>query len=111
MILNKMRPSIFLPVVMCCWAVVSASTGAVQNYTGAVVLRFLLGFVEAPFFRKIRSIDSSNMILTFCQPVLSTCSAPGTQRKSLRYASQSSMQLVRWQELLVDCWEAQSWVE
>ncbi|KAK1852230.1 major facilitator superfamily transporter [Colletotrichum chrysophilum] len=50
MILNKMRPSIFLPVVMCCWAVVSASTGAVQNYTGAVVLRFLLGFVEAPFF-------------------------------------------------------------
>ncbi|KAI8260623.1 MFS transporter prlL [Colletotrichum sp. SAR 10_77] len=58
MILNKMRPSIFLPVVMCCWAVVSASTGAVQNYTGAVVLRFLLGFVEAPFFRKIRSIDS-----------------------------------------------------
>lgn len=51
MILNKMRPSIFLPVVMCCWAVVSASTGAVQNYKGAVVLRFLLGFVEAPFFR------------------------------------------------------------
>lgn len=52
MILNKMRPSVFLPVVMCCWAVVSASTGAVQNFTGAVVLRFLLGFVEAPFFRK-----------------------------------------------------------
>ncbi|KXH53156.1 hypothetical protein CNYM01_01877 [Colletotrichum nymphaeae SA-01] len=50
MILNKMRPSIFLPVVMCCWAVVSASTSAVQNYKGAVVLRFLLGFVEAPFF-------------------------------------------------------------
>ncbi|KAK1484228.1 hypothetical protein CCUS01_03940 [Colletotrichum cuscutae] len=50
MILNKMRPSIFLPVVMCCWAVASASTGAVQNYKGAVVLRFLLGFVEAPFF-------------------------------------------------------------
>ncbi|EXF78309.1 hypothetical protein CFIO01_00304 [Colletotrichum fioriniae PJ7] len=53
MILNKMRPSIFLPVVMCCWAVVSASTGAVQNYKGAVVLRFLLGFVEAPFFRQM----------------------------------------------------------
>lgn len=52
MILNKMRPSVFLPVVMCCWAVVSASTGAVHNFTGAVILRFLLGFVEAPFFRE-----------------------------------------------------------
>lgn len=52
LILNKMRPSIFLPVVMICWATVSASTGAVQNYTGMVILRFLLGFVEAPFFRE-----------------------------------------------------------
>ena len=37
---------------MCCWAIVSACTGAVNSYTGMVVLRFLLGFVEAPFFRK-----------------------------------------------------------
>ncbi|ORY63459.1 major facilitator superfamily domain-containing protein [Pseudomassariella vexata] len=50
MILNKMRPSIFLPTVMCCWAVVSASTGGVQSYGGLVALRFVLGFVEAPFF-------------------------------------------------------------
>ncbi|KAL1875715.1 hypothetical protein VTK73DRAFT_9904 [Phialemonium thermophilum] len=49
-ILNKMRPSIFLPCIMVMWATVSASTGAVQNYPGMVVLRFLLGFVEAPFF-------------------------------------------------------------
>ncbi|KAK5943519.1 hypothetical protein PMZ80_004527 [Knufia obscura] len=50
MILDKVRPSIFLPTIMCCWAVVSASTGAVQNYSGMIALRFLLGFVEAPFF-------------------------------------------------------------
>ncbi|KAF2021513.1 MFS general substrate transporter [Aaosphaeria arxii CBS 175.79] len=50
MILNKMRPSIFLPVIMCLWAGVSAATGAVQNYPGMIVLRFVLGFVEAPFF-------------------------------------------------------------
>ncbi|KAM0426631.1 hypothetical protein ACHAPT_007947 [Fusarium lateritium] len=50
MILNKMRPSIFLPSIMICWATVSACTGAVQDYKGMVVLRFLLGFVEAPFF-------------------------------------------------------------
>lgn len=52
MILNKMRPSIFLPCIMCMWAGVSAATGAVQNYTGMIVLRFFLGFVEAPFFRE-----------------------------------------------------------
>ncbi|KAJ9136893.1 Major facilitator superfamily domain-containing protein [Pleurostoma richardsiae] len=49
-ILNKMRPSIFLPAIMLMWGTVSACTGAVKNYPGMVVLRFLLGFVEAPFF-------------------------------------------------------------
>jgi hypothetical protein len=53
MILDKMRPSIFLPAIMCMWATVSTCTGAVQSYSGMVVLRFFLGFVEAPFFRKI----------------------------------------------------------
>jgi hypothetical protein len=47
-----MRPSIFLPAIMCMWATVSTCTGAVQSYHGMVVLRFFLGFVEAPFFRK-----------------------------------------------------------
>ncbi|KAL4731004.1 hypothetical protein ACLX1H_003046 [Fusarium chlamydosporum] len=51
MILNKMRPSLFLPSVMVCWATVSAATGAVQNYHGMIALRFILGFVEAPFFQ------------------------------------------------------------
>ncbi|KAI4851198.1 MFS transporter [Aureobasidium sp. EXF-8845] len=50
MILDKVRPSLFLPVIMCCWGAVSACSGAVQNYQGMIVLRFLLGFVEAPFF-------------------------------------------------------------
>ncbi|KAG7417755.1 putative transporter [Fusarium oxysporum f. sp. rapae] len=50
MILNKMRPSIFLPCIMICWATVSACTGAVQSYHGMIALRFILGFVEAPFF-------------------------------------------------------------
>ncbi|KAJ5101559.1 hypothetical protein NUU61_003781 [Penicillium alfredii] len=50
MILNKMKPSTFLPGVMCCWAIVSTCTGAVQSYKGLLALRFVLGFVEAPFF-------------------------------------------------------------
>ncbi|KAJ6005846.1 hypothetical protein N7451_003790 [Penicillium sp. IBT 35674x] len=36
--------------VMCCWAIVSSCTGAVQDYRGLLALRFILGFVEAPFF-------------------------------------------------------------
>ncbi|OJJ34608.1 hypothetical protein ASPWEDRAFT_52774 [Aspergillus wentii DTO 134E9] len=50
MILNKTRPSLFLPAIMCGWGIVSACTGAVQNYHGLLALRFILGFVEAPFF-------------------------------------------------------------
>ncbi|KAJ5939212.1 hypothetical protein N7466_002346 [Penicillium verhagenii] len=50
MILNRMRPSLFLPGVMCCWAIVSSCTGAVKSYHGLLALRFVLGFVEAPFF-------------------------------------------------------------
>jgi hypothetical protein len=52
-----MRPSIFLPAIMCMWATVSTCTGAVRSYEGMVVLRFFLGFVEAPFFRKMMTID------------------------------------------------------
>lgn len=43
---------------MVCWATVSACTGAVQNYEGMIALRFILGFVEAPFFRKLNPITS-----------------------------------------------------
>ncbi|OJJ42148.1 hypothetical protein ASPZODRAFT_170341 [Penicilliopsis zonata CBS 506.65] len=50
LILNRVRPSLFLPAIMCCWASISACTGAVQSYHGMIALRFLLGFVEAPFF-------------------------------------------------------------
>ena len=70
MILSKVRPSLFLvsvstpllsgnmanseqPAVMCGWACVSACSGATRNYHDLLVIRFFLGFVEAPFFRKI----------------------------------------------------------
>ncbi|GMM35165.1 hypothetical protein DASC09_024900 [Saccharomycopsis crataegensis] len=50
LLLNKVRPSIFLPCVMICWATVSACSGAVQSYGGWIAVRFILGFVESPFF-------------------------------------------------------------
>ncbi|KAG0708666.1 major facilitator superfamily domain-containing protein [Suillus ampliporus] len=41
------RPAILLPSTMVIWGVVSALTG---SYTGILVARFFLGFVEAPFY-------------------------------------------------------------
>lgn len=35
---------------MIVWGIVSGTTALVQNFTGLVVVRFFLGFVEAPYF-------------------------------------------------------------
>ncbi|KAF4556376.1 MFS-type transporter-like protein 11 [Elsinoe fawcettii] len=50
MFLTKTRPSIYLSICMIGWATVSACTALVQNYNGLVATRFLLGFVEAPYY-------------------------------------------------------------
>ncbi|KAJ6783314.1 hypothetical protein PWT90_02549 [Aphanocladium album] len=50
LILTRVRPSIYLPLCMALWGAVSASTAAVTNFTGLVICRFFLGFLEAPFF-------------------------------------------------------------
>ncbi|KAH9045324.1 MFS general substrate transporter [Lactarius pseudohatsudake] len=44
------RPSIYLPICMMIWGAISCLTGATHNYTGALLTRFFLGFVEAAFF-------------------------------------------------------------
>ncbi|TVY83977.1 putative transporter, partial [Lachnellula suecica] len=49
-ILVRTRPSIYLPVCMAVWGVVSSLTAVVHNYTGLILVRFFLGFVEAPYF-------------------------------------------------------------
>lgn len=51
LLMNKIgRPSLYLPIAMMIWGVVSASTGIVQNFAGLITVRFILGFVESPFF-------------------------------------------------------------
>lgn len=51
MILNKLgRPALYMTAIMTIWGVISACCGAVQGYAGLVVVRFLLGWVEAGFF-------------------------------------------------------------
>ncbi|EXJ93823.1 hypothetical protein A1O1_02216 [Capronia coronata CBS 617.96] len=49
MVLTKLRPSIYLPSCMAIWGVISACTGLVHNAWNLYLIRFLLGFVEAPF--------------------------------------------------------------
>jgi hypothetical protein len=50
MLLTRLRPSLYLPFWVLVWSIVSASTGAVQNYYQLVAVRILLGISEAPFF-------------------------------------------------------------
>ena len=43
------RPSWYIGAVMLVWGMISTCTGVVNNFTGMVVTRFFLGFVEAAF--------------------------------------------------------------
>ncbi|KAI0254780.1 MFS general substrate transporter [Lactifluus subvellereus] len=44
------KPSIYLPTCMVLWGAISCLTGTTQSFTGALLTRFFLGFVEAAFF-------------------------------------------------------------
>ncbi|KAF7618476.1 putative allantoate permease [Aspergillus flavus] len=48
--MTKFRPSIYLPTCMILWAITSGCTAATQSTPGILLVRFFLGFVEAPFF-------------------------------------------------------------
>ncbi|KAG0697641.1 major facilitator superfamily domain-containing protein, partial [Suillus ampliporus] len=52
MLLHRLeRPSIFIPSCMAVWGVISVLTGfSTPSYTDALLVRFFLGFVEAPFY-------------------------------------------------------------
>ncbi|KAG1739374.1 MFS general substrate transporter [Suillus paluster] len=51
MLLHRLgRPAILIPSCMAVWGMISVLTGITTNYTGVLVVRFFLGFVEAPFF-------------------------------------------------------------
>ncbi|KAJ7045874.1 major facilitator superfamily domain-containing protein [Mycena alexandri] len=44
------RPATYICAAVALWGVISAATGAVQSFTGLLLCRFFLGFVEAIFF-------------------------------------------------------------
>jgi MFS family permease len=50
LLLTKVKPSLYLAASCCLWGTVSTCNAAAQKFTDLIVIRFLLGFVEAPFF-------------------------------------------------------------
>jgi MFS family permease len=65
--LAQIKPSIYLPAVMAIWGMRSALVGAVHNASGLYALRFLLGFVEAAFYRKsnVSTMASQQLLIHF----------------------------------------------
>jgi MFS family permease len=50
-IVGKVKyPGVYICAAMAVWGMISACMAAVQNYTGLVLARFFIGFVEAVFF-------------------------------------------------------------
>ena len=50
MILNRIRPSVFMAGFSLAWSVVSLLTYKAKSYESMLVCRFLLGITEAPFY-------------------------------------------------------------
>jgi MFS family permease len=51
MFLNHIgKPSIYLPVCMVLWGLISVLTGVTRDFTGALLTRFFLGICECAFF-------------------------------------------------------------
>lgn len=50
LLLKKLRPSVWLPIIMCAWGLVMTLMGIVQNYHGLLISRIFLGLTEAGLF-------------------------------------------------------------
>lgn len=50
LLLKKLRPSRWLPLIMVLWGVVMTLMGIVQNFHGLLVARLFLGITEAGLF-------------------------------------------------------------
>lgn len=49
-LLKRMRPSIFLPIIMLLWGICMTTMGLVHNFQGLAAARFFLGLTEAGLF-------------------------------------------------------------
>ena len=49
-LLKRLRPSIFIPLIMVTWGIVMTTMGLVHNFQGLATARFFLGLAEAGLF-------------------------------------------------------------
>jgi len=49
-LLKRLRPSIFLPVIMVLWGICMTTMGLVHNFSGLMAARWFLGLTEAGLF-------------------------------------------------------------
>ncbi|KAJ5861898.1 vitamin H transporter [Penicillium soppii] len=59
LILSRSRPSIFLPTIMIIWGALTCIMGAIQDFKHLVVLRVIIGCVEAGFAPGVLLVLSS----------------------------------------------------
>jgi len=49
-LLKRLRPSVFLPIIMLVWGIVMTTMGLVHNFSGLATARWFLGLAEAGLF-------------------------------------------------------------
>lgn len=49
-LLKRVRPRIFLPIIMIAWSICLICMGLIHNFAGLVITRFFLGLTEAGLF-------------------------------------------------------------
>ncbi|PWY86932.1 putative MFS transporter [Aspergillus heteromorphus CBS 117.55] len=49
-LLKRMRPSVFIPIIMAIWGICMTCMGLVHNYSGLMAVRWFLGLAEAGLF-------------------------------------------------------------
>ncbi|KAJ7638772.1 MFS general substrate transporter [Roridomyces roridus] len=62
------RPSLYLPLCMMTWGVLSMSTGLATNFVGVMYIRFFIGVTEAAFFPEL----SQRMTLLSCGALIAS---------------------------------------
>ena len=53
-LLKRLRPSIFIPIIMVLWGICMTTMGLVHNFSGLAAARFFLGVAEAGLFPGVR---------------------------------------------------------
>lgn len=49
-LLKRLRPSVFIPIIMVAWGIVMTTMGLCHNFEGMMIARFFLGMAEAGLF-------------------------------------------------------------